>query len=152
MRGYTINYYLREELKEYIATIGELTDDEIKELKAWVAAGNSVNDNPFYIVYEGNRPMDFIAARRIEEDMFNHPEDYIFGFNEVAGEPTEWDTSPMESFWGKLKQEWLNDKRFRTREDAKRAVFWYIEVYYKNYRLHEYNGCKTPNEHSSKTA
>jgi putative transposase len=57
-----------------------------------------------------------------------------------------WDNAPMESFWGKLKQEWLNDKRFRTREDAKQAVFWYIEVYYKNYRLHESNGYKTPSE------
>ena len=55
-----------------------------------------------------------------------------------------WDNAPMESFWGKLKQEWLNDKRFRTREDAKREIFWYIEVYYKNYRLHETNGYKTP--------
>ena len=55
-----------------------------------------------------------------------------------------WDNAPMESFWGKLKQEWLNDKRFRTRDDAKRAVFWYIEVYYKNYRLHESNGYRTP--------
>jgi len=57
-----------------------------------------------------------------------------------------WDNAPMESFWGKLKQEWLNDKRFRTREDARQAVFWYIEVYYKNYRLHESNGYKTPSE------
>ena len=57
-----------------------------------------------------------------------------------------WDNAPMESFWGKLKQEWLNGKRFRTREDAKREIFWYIEVYYKNYRLHETNGYKTPQE------
>jgi len=57
-----------------------------------------------------------------------------------------WDNAPMESFWGKLKQEWLNDKRFRTREDARRAIFWYIEVYYKNYRLHESNGYKTPKD------
>jgi len=55
-----------------------------------------------------------------------------------------WDNAPMESFWGKLKQEWLNDKRFRTRQDAKRAVFWYIEIYYKRYRLHESNGYETP--------
>jgi putative transposase len=59
------------------------------------------------------------------------------------------DNAPMESFWGKLKQEWLNDKRFRTREDAKRAVFWYIEVYYKNYRLHQSNEYRTPMGFSS---
>ena len=63
-----------------------------------------------------------------------------------------WDNAPMESFWGKLKQEWLNDKRFRTREDARRAVFWYIEVYYKNYRLHESNGYKTPNDFTASVA
>ena len=55
-----------------------------------------------------------------------------------------WDNAPMESFWGKLKQEWLNGKSFKTREEAKRAIFWYIEVYYKKYRLHESNGYKTP--------
>ena len=60
-----------------------------------------------------------------------------------------WDNAPMESFWGKLKQEWLNDKRFRTREDAKREIFWYIEVYYKNYRLHESNGYKTPADYTT---
>ena len=55
-----------------------------------------------------------------------------------------WDNAPMESFWGKLKQEWLHHKRFRTREDAMSAVFWYIEGYYRNYRLHQANGYRTP--------
>ena len=63
-----------------------------------------------------------------------------------------WDNAPMESFWGKLKQEWLNDKRFRTREDAKRAIFWYIEVYYKKYRLHESNNYQTPDKFLSTVA
>jgi len=58
-----------------------------------------------------------------------------------------YDNAPMESFWGKLKQEWLNGKRFRTRKEAMQAVFWYIEVYYKNYRLHESNGYQTPADH-----
>jgi len=63
-----------------------------------------------------------------------------------------WDNAPMESFWGKLKQEWLNGKRFRTREDAKRAIFWYIEVYYRRYRLHEANGYQTPYEYHANLA
>jgi len=58
-----------------------------------------------------------------------------------------WDNAPMESFWGKLKQEWLHGKRFRTREDAKREVFWYIEVYYKRYRLHASNDYMTPHDY-----
>jgi len=55
-----------------------------------------------------------------------------------------WDNAPMESFWGKLKQEWLNGQRFRTREEAMAAVFWYIEVYYHRKRLHAGNGYRTP--------
>ena len=57
-----------------------------------------------------------------------------------------YDNAPMESFFGKLKQEWLNDKRFRTRDEAKAAVFWYIEVYYRRHRLHEANGYRTPEQ------
>jgi putative transposase len=60
-----------------------------------------------------------------------------------------WDNAPMESFFGKLKQEWLNGKRFRTREDAKRAIFWYIEIYYKKHRLHESNGYTTPEDYKN---
>ncbi len=55
-----------------------------------------------------------------------------------------WDNAPMESFWGKLKQEWLNDKHFKTREEAKSAVFWYIEVFHRRLRPHEANGYLTP--------
>jgi len=60
-----------------------------------------------------------------------------------------WDNAPMESFFGKLKQEWLNDKHFRTREEARREIFWYIEVYYKRYRLHEANDYQTPQDYTA---
>jgi putative transposase len=63
-----------------------------------------------------------------------------------------WDNSPMESFWGKLKQEWLNDKHFRTREEAKAAIFWYIEVYYRRKRLHATNDYKTPEKYTALAA
>ena len=60
-----------------------------------------------------------------------------------------YDNAPMESFWGKLKQEWLNDRRFRTRQEAMQAVFWYIEVYYRNYRLHAGNGYQVPRDYQA---
>ena len=59
-----------------------------------------------------------------------------------------WDNAPMESFWGKLKQEWLNDQHFRTHDEAKAAIFWYIEVYYRRNRLHASNGYRTPEEYT----
>ncbi|ANY68038.1 hypothetical protein BBD42_17330 [Paenibacillus sp. BIHB 4019] len=47
-----------------------------------------------------------------------------------------YDNSPMESFWGNLKMEWLNDYAFKTRAETKKAVFEYIELFY-NRRRHE---------------
>ena len=58
-----------------------------------------------------------------------------------------WDNAPMESFWGKLKQEWLNGQHFRTREEAKAAVFEYIWIFYNRKRIHEANGYLTPEEY-----
>ena len=61
-----------------------------------------------------------------------------------------WDNAPMESFWGKLKQEWLNEQHFRTREEAKSAVFEYVWIFYNRKRIHEANGYLTPEEYYQK--
>ena len=61
-----------------------------------------------------------------------------------------WDNAPMEAFWGKMKYEWLHDYAFRTRADAKSAIFEYVEIYYNRRRLHASNGYLTPDEYYSK--
>lgn len=55
-----------------------------------------------------------------------------------------WDNAPMESFWGKLKTEWLYGKVFRTRAEARQAVFEYIELFYNTRRLRSVNGYIPP--------
>lgn len=60
-----------------------------------------------------------------------------------------WDNAPMEAFWGKMKYEWLNDYQFKTRADAKAAVFEYIEIFYNRRRLHASNSYLTPDEYYS---
>lgn len=55
-----------------------------------------------------------------------------------------YDNAPMESFWGKLKTEWLNDYRFKTRDEAKKVVFEYIELFYNRIRLHSTNAYVPP--------
>ena len=47
-----------------------------------------------------------------------------------------WDNAPTESFFGALKTESLHHYRFATREEARRAVFDYIEVFYNQIRRH----------------
>jgi putative transposase len=56
------------------------------------------------------------------------------------------DNAPMESFFASLKVEHVHQLRFRTREEAKAAVFDYIEVFYNRQRLHSAVGYRTPVE------
>jgi len=47
-----------------------------------------------------------------------------------------WDNAVAESFLHTLKVELVNRYRFRTREEAKREIFEYIEMYYNRKRTH----------------
>lgn len=77
----------------------------------------------------------------------------IYGARKITSELNKTrDNAPMESFWGKLKQEWLYDQHFRTREEAKKAVFEYIWIFYNNQRIHEKNDYMTPSQYYAKAA
>ena len=56
------------------------------------------------------------------------------------------DNAPMESFFASLKKESVHHTRLRTREEARAAVFEYIEVFYNRQRLHSGVGYRTPAE------
>jgi len=56
------------------------------------------------------------------------------------------DNAPMESFFASLKKKHVHHLRFQTREEAKAAVFDYIEVFYNRQRLHSGIGYRTPVE------
>ena len=55
-----------------------------------------------------------------------------------------WDNAVAESFFATLKVELVNDEDFATREEARFAVFEYIEVFYNRQRLHSSLGYTTP--------
>jgi putative transposase len=54
-----------------------------------------------------------------------------------------WDNAPTESFFGKLKSEWLRETVFTTR-DAWQVVFEYIEVLSNRIRRHAAPGYLSP--------
>ena len=56
------------------------------------------------------------------------------------------DNAPMESFFASLKKEHVHHVRFRTRAEAKAAVFEYGEIFYNRRRLHSGLGYRTPAE------
>lgn len=55
-----------------------------------------------------------------------------------------WDNAPMESFFGTLKKELVHHRRYRTREEARRDIFDYIEIFYNRERLHSSLGYVSP--------
>jgi len=55
-----------------------------------------------------------------------------------------YDNAAMESFWGKLKTELVYRQTFATRQEARLAIFEYVEVFYNRVRLHSALGFKSP--------
>jgi transposase InsO family protein len=57
-----------------------------------------------------------------------------------------WDNAVAESFYGSLKNEWVNWEDYKTRDQAKKSIFNYIEVFYNRKRRHSYLGYKSPDD------
>lgn len=55
-----------------------------------------------------------------------------------------WDNAVAESFFHTLKTELVHHCDFQTREEARAAIFEYIEVFYNRQRLHSANGYEAP--------
>ncbi len=57
-----------------------------------------------------------------------------------------WDNAVAESFFHTLKVELIHRMKFRTREEAKRKIFEYVEMYYNTRRAHSTLGYLSPFE------
>lgn len=55
-----------------------------------------------------------------------------------------YDNAPMESFWGTLKKELVHHRRDETREQARREIAEYIELFYNRQRRHSRLGNRSP--------
>jgi len=60
-----------------------------------------------------------------------------------------WDNAVAESFFHTLKVELIHRMRFKTREEAKRRIFEYVEIYYNRKRAHSSLGYMSPFEFES---
>ena len=57
-----------------------------------------------------------------------------------------YDNAPTESFWATLKKELMSDRTFATRQEAREAIFEYIEVFYNRQRIHGSIGYVSPEQ------
>ena len=58
-----------------------------------------------------------------------------------------WDNAVAESFFHTLKVELVHRMRFKTRDEAKRRIFEYVEMYYNTRRAHSTLGYLSPFEY-----
>ena len=63
-----------------------------------------------------------------------------------------WDNAVMESFFGTLSQELLQQHRFVTRDEAQQAIVEYISNFYNYRRRHSTLDYLTPVEYESQHA
>ena len=62
------------------------------------------------------------------------------------------DNAVAESFFGTLKTELVNDEDYRTKDEARRSLFEYIEMFYNRRRRHSYLGYLSPAEYEARYA
>ncbi len=55
-----------------------------------------------------------------------------------------WDNAAMESFFGSLKEECIGNTIYASHEEARLALFTYLEVYYNRIRRHSTLGYVSP--------
>ena len=58
-----------------------------------------------------------------------------------------YDNAVAESFFGRLKSEWVNHQRYLSRSEATRSLFYYIEIFYNRKRRHSSINYVTPQEY-----
>ena len=58
-----------------------------------------------------------------------------------------YDDTVAESFFSSLKNELIHHNSFRTRGEARTAIFEYIEVFYNRTRLHQSLGYQSPSDY-----
>ena len=62
----------------------------------------------------------------------------------MSGRGDCYDNAMMESFWATLKTELVHHRKYATREQARRSIFEYVEVFYNRKRLHSSLGYVSP--------
>ena len=62
-----------------------------------------------------------------------------------------WDNACAESFFATLKRDLIHNRRYSTRDEARRDIFDYIELFYNRTRLHSSLGYMSPVQFEQQT-
>ena len=75
------------------------------------------------------------------------------GWGSIVSDPIDpVDNAVAESFFGSLKNEWVNYEDYKKREQARQSIFEYIEIFYNRQRRHAALDYMTPVEYETRNA
>ncbi|WP_207707135.1 IS3 family transposase [Heliorestis acidaminivorans] len=150
-----ISYLPTEEGWDYLATVKDLYH---KEIVGW--AMNSTMTRELVIEALQNA----INKHRPHEGLIHHSDrgsqycsrDYQALLAKHNMRPSMsrkgncYDNAPAESFFGTIKSEMIYLHKFKTRKEARKAVFEYIEIFYNRKRRHQNLNYLSPIEYLKK--
>jgi transposase InsO family protein len=90
------------------------------------------------LIHHSDKGSQYTSYRFQNELKFHHMQASFTGTGACFDNPM------IESFWATLKKELIYQTHFKTREEARLAIFEYIEVYYNRERLHSSLLYQTP--------
>lgn len=144
-----ISYIWTDEGWLYLATVIDLCS---RKVKGWAMGERITADlavsaldmalttvsNPHGLLFHSDRGVQYAShafKKSIKKNGMIHS---------MSRKADCWDNAVAESFFGTLKQELVYHCKFKTREEAKLAIFDYIEVFYNRIRLHSTLQYQTP--------
>lgn len=90
------------------------------------------------LIVHSDRGCQF-ASREFRQHLASHK-----ALGSMSRKANCYDNAAMESFWATLKAEMRMTKPFETKEQARLAIFDYIETFYNRERIHSSLGYRTP--------
>lgn len=102
------------------------------------AVGREDPPDDFSLVFHDDRGSQY-ASRAFQRCLESH------GIAQSMSRPgNPWDNAVAESFFKTLRRELINDRRCKTRDEARQEVLKYVELHYNRQRLHSKNGYMAP--------
>jgi len=115
-----------------------------RRIKGWRLRDNMRTDlviEAYMQAVFANRPSEGLIVHtdrgsQYASDSFREVLKRTGAISSMAGKGYCYDNAAIESFWATLKKDLRLTKPFKTKEEAKRVIFDYIEVYYNRKRIH----------------
>jgi putative transposase len=146
-----ITYIRTGESWVYLAVVIDLYS---RKIVGWAMADHMRKElvlEAFEMAIQHRRPTGSLIfhsdrGSQYASDKFREQLEFLNVTQSMSRKGNCWDNAVAESFFGKLKTEWVGRYEYNTRDEAMRSIYYYIEMYYNCRRRHAAIGYLSPND------